>query len=186
MNEHCLNPPIDTCNICGLQFWPVGGVPFFPGNMWTAKCSYVQKLLPPSGFETQMDSVLKKAIDLQNEGRIVNGIYSSAMAGSLQHKNLFALERYASEHWIGSHPDLQPCNVSGSLAGNLFVWIRKVHNENEFVWSMAPHHPLLPTPDYWQPLRGSQIHEILKAEDRRMREYFLLPGLICTSGFISL
>jgi hypothetical protein len=123
-----------------------------------------------------MNSVLKKAIDLQNEGRIVNGIYSSAMAGSLQHKNLFALERYASEHWIGSHPDLQPCDVSGSLSGNLFVWIRKVHNENEFVWSMAPHHPLLPTPDYWQPLRGSQIHEILKAEDRRMREYFLLPG----------
>jgi hypothetical protein len=76
MNEHCLNPPNDTCNICGLQFWPVGGVPFFPGNMWTAKCSYVQKLLPPSGFETQMESVLKKAIDLQNEGRIVNGIYA--------------------------------------------------------------------------------------------------------------
>jgi hypothetical protein len=64
MNEYCWNPPNDSCNVCGLQFWPVWST-FFPGNMWTAKCSYVRKLLPPNGFETRMDSVFKKAVELQ-------------------------------------------------------------------------------------------------------------------------
>jgi hypothetical protein len=175
MHEHCWNPPNDTCNVCGLQFWPVWNT-FFPGNMWIAKCSYVRQLRPPTGFENQMDSVVKKAIELQKEGRIVNGLYPHRKGGTEIYKGYFALERYALEHWIGSHPDLQPCDVSGSRAGDLTAWTQRIGNKSDFVWSMAPRRPLFPGPHYWFPLRDSKVHEILQDENRRMREYFLLPG----------
>jgi hypothetical protein len=46
------------------------------------------------------------------------------------------LDRYADEHWVGSHPDLVPCNMDpfGSLA-NAFRGILK---QDEFQWAMGP------------------------------------------------
>jgi hypothetical protein len=149
--------------------------------MWTAKCSYVRKLLPPKTFEAQIDSLFKKTRELQKKGRIVNGLYPFIKAGTEPYKGRFGLERFALEHWVGSHPDLQPCDVCGNLAGDLKDWGENggdQRNESDFIWSMAPHHPLSPRPGYWWPLQRSRIHQILKDKDSRMREYFLLPGFL--------
>jgi hypothetical protein len=179
MNEQCWNPPDDRCNVCGLLFWPIWST-FFPGNIWTAKCSYVRKLLPPTGFDTRMGRLFNKTRELLKEGRLVNGVYPYSEKKEMSDpvKGLFGVERFALEHWVGSHPDLQPCDVSGSQAGDVSAWTANGRNESEFVWSMAPHRPLLPEPAYWWALRRSRINYVLTDRERRMREYFLLPGFL--------
>jgi hypothetical protein len=179
MTEQCWNPPDDTCNVCGLLFWPMWST-FFPGNMWTAKCSYVRKLLPPTGFDTRMGGLFNKTRELIKNGRLANGVYpySEKKGMSDPVKRLFGVEHFALEHWVGSHPDLQPCDVSGNHAGDLNASTANGRNENDFVWSMAPHHPLLDGPSYWWALRQSKINTVLTDKERRMREYFLLPGFL--------
>jgi hypothetical protein len=73
--------------------------------MWTAKCSYVRNLLPPK----PNGQCLKNVFELEKEGRLVNGMYKGRKA---RDKWYFALELYALEHWIGSHEDLRPFDVS--------------------------------------------------------------------------
>ena len=179
MNEQCWNPPNETCNVCGLQFWPVWST-FFPGNMWTAQCSYVRKLLPPVGFKAQMDVLYKKTRELEKEGKLTNGMYPYFEEKVISNpiKSLFGVERFALEHWVGSHPDLQPCDVSGKYAGDPTVWTEDGLSEKDFVWSMAPHQYLRYGPTYWWAFRVSKIHYILRDRERRMREYFLLPGFL--------
>ncbi|KAL7537875.1 hypothetical protein ACHAXR_008136 [Thalassiosira sp. AJA248-18] len=72
--------------------------PHTPGNMWLARCKYVKHLINPLHFEGKMHS-----------------IYDNV------HVNLWpclGLGRYAAEHWIYSHPNAKPCDLSSSD----FVW----------------------------------------------------------------
>jgi hypothetical protein len=180
LNEQCWNPPDDACNVCGLQFWPIWST-FFPGNMWTAKCSYITKLLPPTGFQVNMDGLHKKTKELGKKGKIVNGVYPFIPRNGEPYKGRFGMERFALEHWVGSHPDLVPCDVCGDLDANLRDWGEDggdKRNESDFRWSMAPHHPLTPRPGYWWTLQRSKINKVLPDRNARMREYFLLPGYL--------
>ena len=47
LHPDCLQPPDSQCDVCGVQFYTHFAF-IFPGNMWTAKCSYIWKLLPPT------------------------------------------------------------------------------------------------------------------------------------------
>lgn len=46
LHPNCLYPPDDRCDVCGAQYYLMFAS-MLPGNMWTAKCSYIRKLLPP-------------------------------------------------------------------------------------------------------------------------------------------
>jgi hypothetical protein len=184
-----------TCNVCGLQFYPLW-TPFIIGNMWSASCSYIANLVPPKQFAQRMqDLVQYNLTSLQNR--------------SLMHANLYkaepwflGLERYAAELWVGTHPDLQPCDVS--VTADNEYWTRSSSSTanheksddiilDEFVWSMAPrsysentstskstagnnNNNNLDAP--WLRLDPQQRDLVLSNETLRMREFFLLPGLI--------
>jgi len=57
ISELCLDRPRhDNCNVCGLQFYPLW-TQLFPGNFFTAKCSYIRQLVPPLELEQRLDRV---------------------------------------------------------------------------------------------------------------------------------
>ena len=117
-NQNNISTRPQECNVCSSRFSPV---PHFhvPGNMWTAKCDYVRKLLPPKEFVNHMNRLV--AYVRQNFQKQQQGDEQSQN----NPKNLFpnitpyqirlgwplGIKRYAYEHWLGSHEDLQPCDV---------------------------------------------------------------------------
>lgn len=91
-----------------------------------------------------------------------------------QRKNTkWSLGRMAAEIWIGSHPDIVPCDLSEKT--NIWYWLRRYRDEAEFKWSMFPRHNLL---NNWNTVRRPHLKEILDHDVRRKTEYFLLPGMI--------
>jgi hypothetical protein len=90
-----------NCNICSMRFSPL---PHWhtPGNMWVARCSYIRKLLAPLGYATTVAKVVT------DYGAL--GYWSSSpidwSVGS---------GRYAAEHWVYTHPEVNPCDVYPDL-----------------------------------------------------------------------
>jgi hypothetical protein len=95
------------CDACSARFSP------FPqwrmsGNMWTAQCSYVQNLHAPRAFESKMKAVIDFArSDNKDEAAPRPSEYM------IKKEWLVSSGRFALEHWIGSHPDIRPCDVYG-------------------------------------------------------------------------
>jgi hypothetical protein len=75
------------CNVCSSRFSPLPH-PHTSGNMWLAECHYVQRLQPPVNFAAKMRAFKHKG--------------SPACTGRM---------RWAAEHWIHSHPTVQPCDL---------------------------------------------------------------------------
>ena len=71
-----------VCNVCSSRMSPIPHS-HTPGNMWLAKCNYIQYLYEPYQFENVMGT-------------------PNACLGS---------GRYAAEHWVHSHPSNQPCDL---------------------------------------------------------------------------
>jgi hypothetical protein len=115
----------------------------------------------------------------------INDVSSEAMLWTLQgkfSKNLmfsgrndhFGIDRFASEHWVGSHPDLIPCDVSPSTTG-FGHWISgggpAQGKQAAFEFGMAPRRDGSPV--------GEEVKTrpvILKNKEWRKKEFFLLPG----------
>ena len=100
--EYCQAMPLEHCNVCGTRF---SSVPHyhFPGNMWTASCDYIRQLIPPTDFGQKMESLLERP-------RMRDGVPKPS------NRQLFlrwpvGRDRFSSEHWVGSHPRVQPCDI---------------------------------------------------------------------------
>ena len=87
-----------TCNVCSVRFSPI---PHWhtPGNMWTAKCSYVEKLYPILDFDAAVTEIA--AHYLTNCSFCPDFSVGSG--------------RYANEHWVHTHPQVNPCDVYTDL-----------------------------------------------------------------------
>ena len=86
--------------------------PHASGNMWLARCDYVQKLIDPELFEGAMNKVV-----YQNERSRRNGGEGCIGRG-----------RYSAEHWIHSHPSIAACDLHKDPN---YVWLYKgvpLHN----------------------------------------------------------
>jgi hypothetical protein len=101
-DEHCLNPPNNTCNVCGLMLFVMPSF-MFRGNFWAADCSYVNQLVPALDFEDRLRRVQETARQLQNQSQLLVKLQEDI-------DDNFGRGRYASEHWIGSHPSFRPCD----------------------------------------------------------------------------
>ena len=147
-----------TCNACGLLFSPFPSE-HFPGNAWVAKCSYVKNLLPSKKLRQKRQILLD---NLRGEGLWARLFpTSTAFVGT---------DRYMSEHWVGSSPNITPCDVSREL--HMDYWLEDTRNTTQdFEWSMAPRFPFNDSLAVWD-----VNFDILKKPHKRMREYFLLPG----------
>jgi hypothetical protein len=161
------------CNVCGFMFYPIW-TPFFPGNVWTAKCSYIRKLMPPQVFKKQSDSTADKAVALMREGRFTMNLLSPY----LEEGGYLGRERFADEHWVGSHPSLVPCDLAPRP--QLMKWVhprlRKKFGAPPFKWSLAPRHGIN---EDWLFLQGiKKKYRLVADPDWRHREFFLLPGAL--------
>merc|ERR1712232_1058917 len=90
LSDECSNLPYQ-CNVCSSRFSPVPH-PHTSGNMWLARCDYVQKLMDPNLFEEAMNEVEFEATPPKGD----------ACQG---------LGRFSAEHWIHSHPTVVPCDL---------------------------------------------------------------------------
>jgi hypothetical protein len=155
-SEECLRPSNETCNACGLFFSPVP-VMSFPGNFFTAKCSYINQLIRPRSFEVSQSEFGAVAHRMINQERLVANL-------APKDSSTFGFGEFSMQHWIGSSPSLIPCDMTFA-AGKLY-WTKTRNTTTEFDWSMAP--------------RASSLDEkqIPSSESLRVREYFLLAGNI--------
>lgn len=187
-----------TCNVCGLQFYPVWTT-FFPGNMWSASCSYVQTLWEPVVFGEKLAAVVARAQTLATEGSVTNhtsrrnrhshkshpsclgfgSLYNTSNPGNL------GLGRYAAEHWIASHPYVRPCEVEAPTP-QISLWDNASAMEVESFASNAQRMHLTTAPQHgwttpgrfrWDPPAVQAL--LLENPPTAARcDYFLLPGFL--------
>jgi hypothetical protein len=96
LSPQCYQGLVATkCNICSARFSPL---PHWhtPGNMWTAKCNYVEQLYPITNFEDKMSEVVDT---------IITTTCTDCYAWAL------GCDRFSSEHWVHTHPEVYPCDV---------------------------------------------------------------------------
>ena len=91
LSEECLNLP-SSCNTCSSRMSPLPH-PHTAGNMWLARCEYVQKLINPLEFDLRM-------------ARTAHAEKYVSVPWCV------GLGRFAAEHWIHSHPSNMPCDLS--------------------------------------------------------------------------
>ena len=163
VDEQCVDPPEKSCNVCGLQFW-TQWVPFMPGNFFTASCSYVKELVPPVEFRARMEEIKKEVLLMTSQGIFQHHLFTDR-------NDHLGVGRFAAEHWIGSHPRLNPCDLS--THGNFRYWIRGDHGSKEFSFAMAPRHEgsIFPTAHYRSALQRLKMNRTLRVE-----EFFFLAG----------
>ncbi|KAL7578827.1 hypothetical protein ACA910_016047 [Epithemia clementina (nom. ined.)] len=199
-------PNLTTCDTCSLLFQPLPSC-HYPGNMWVASCAHVRQLLPPMGFDVDMD---RRVVQTMKRIRNDAGTLQTQFFPQMPH--MMGRKRFASEHWLGSHPSLlHPCHVTSTA--NLSEWLHtfssgqddavslfqsnnnrkdkknkmkeleQQHFQNE---NALPHMvPAYPAPGFdishkhWDFYRyGSRGTTVLQNETLRRRDYFLLPGQI--------
>jgi hypothetical protein len=84
--------------------------PFFGyvGNMFNAKCEYIQKLIPPFDFSSEMEQVLD---DMRKDKEHADYFHYGGNNFSMERPSWLGTGRYAAEHWIASHPSIRPAQV---------------------------------------------------------------------------
>jgi hypothetical protein len=170
-DERCLNPPNASCNACGLIFFIMPAF-MFRGNMWTAKCDYIKQLHTPGAvWEERLEKVFNVAHELHNASRL-----NFKIQVDIVRRASFGLDRYANEHWVGAHPSVIPCDLSGGKLDMSRVWLRwKGTNGSEFKFNMAPSQPILSN-WMWQDRR--ELRVAIREPKVGWRAFFLLPGRI--------
>jgi hypothetical protein len=157
VHKDCVRPPNSTCNVCGLVFnpWPWN---HYSGNFWVAKCEYVNQLLPIQVYREQLERLYETTVQYMNEGLFLNKTFRSDRA-------YFGLDRFANEHWPGSHPSLTPCDVSNGQPINKYK--RSSSSlDLPLAFRMAPHES-----------EGAQPKKYANwPHHQRMRDYYLLAG----------
>lgn len=130
LSNECAHLPSE-CNVCSVRFSPSPHA-HTPGNMWLARCSYVQQLMDPYFFEHAMDQVYPG----KTRGVFRNGQLLSCRG----------LGRYSAEHWIHSHPGASPCDL---YEDESFIYgyfgIPEPTMEYGYHLSMAPRFPSIKT-----------------------------------------
>lgn len=157
LSEDCANMP-PSCNVCSFRMSPLPH-PHTPGNMWSAKCNYVKKLINPVDFEQKMTQFYH-ARKLKEEGLRPFEI---------------GTDRYAAEHWVHSHPTISACDLSTSD----FVWGYSglPQMEHEMKLMQAPRYDrdafLVNTrSSYWNPIKNRKKRWF--HVDHRLDEYKFL------------
>lgn len=113
----------EECNVCSSRMSPFPH-PHTPGNMWLARCSYVKNLLNPLIFEVAME-----------ETEYLGDVNKAAPW-------CLGRGRFAAEHWIHSHPSVQPCDVAGDEIAYFWGYNGVPDHEFPFNLSTAPRFPL--------------------------------------------
>jgi hypothetical protein len=162
-----------TCNVCGLSFFPMWNM-MFAGNFFTTKCSYVQKLLPPTNFSATMTGIVADLLDPSSPSRVINFRYSLF---NMNKEGFMGADRYAAELWSVSHPSVVPCDMS--VTSDFLYWWRGHDSvDNELQWSLAPRNSWWD--GRWLYIEHKIRRQLAGDHRNRMHEYFLLAGKVYT------
>lgn len=101
LSDECRNLP-DSCDVCSSRFSPLPH-PHTSGNMWLARCSYVNRLANPNRIRLKM--------------RYIG--WSRLPSGEAERPWCSGRQRFADEHWIHSHPSGRFCDLH---AKEDYVW----------------------------------------------------------------
>mmetsp|Transcript_28003 Transcript_28003/g.58862 ORF Transcript_28003/g.58862 Transcript_28003/m.58862 type:complete len:898 (-) Transcript_28003:127-2820(-) len=164
-HQDCLFPPDDKCDVCGAQFYTRFSF-MFPGNMWTAKCSYIRKLLSPvEGGEYERlkrESVLK-FFKLRLWGHLDSTLLDDRV-------DYYGLGRYRLEHWVASHPSIQPCELHKKNVTFENMTQGKVNPDYDYEWSVGePRQNVIPE-------IVDEQRKLARSNEAQFREYFFMPG----------
>ena len=164
LHPSCQYPPNDECDVCGAQHY-IMFASMFPGNMWTAKCSYIRKLLPPTSdgeYIRRREESVKKAMLLQIKGIMTNRL-------GLHQDVFYGLDRYQNEHWVGGHPSLTSCEMHHT---DIAFWdmTQKELEPHQYSWGMGPRR------DYIFDKPGDGKKYSTKDDDLNFRQYYYLMG----------
>lgn len=144
--------PDSQCNVCGSNFKSVWG-PTYWGNMWTAKCSYAKNLVSPYDLEAQN----RLAVETRPKEIKMNFYGTKAARG-------YALGegRFAAEQFVSTHPDLVPCSFTKPEEAKGSFWVENPPGsfDSHVIQTEKPN------------------MELMKDEQLRHREWFLLPGVL--------
>ncbi len=115
-----------SCNTCSSQF---SGFPaHYPGNMWVAECDYINKLIPPKDFAVKKKEIAEMMINSTHHIKFPNGTidpgnyetilddgtafhFHNGSKWMIHRPSWLGIDRFAMEHWLGSNPEIQPCDV---------------------------------------------------------------------------
>ena len=154
---------------CGLQFYPLW-VMMYPGNIWSAQCSHVQKLLPPLEYRRQLAIVA-------NISRTETSIWKHGLYHP--RKDHLGVDRFANEHWVTSHPDTKPYDLFGETS-TLFPYLtekeRREAGARQLQAMVAPRIPL--SKGDWIRFDIQRFRELVAQDGIRPHDYFLLPGIV--------
>jgi len=162
MSNDCIeHASSEDCNVCGLLFNPFPE-PGFPGNMFIAKCSYVRQLVHPMRFTAMKESFFGKVRKFIADGTLQAAMYNISVDW------FFGRNRYALEHWVGSHPALgKVCYVSRTHSP--YFWMQSVDRKPEhWKFDTVLHGP---PAAWWAEYAGQN-------PQNTRREFFLLPGML--------
>jgi len=160
-----ISQPSRDCNVCSARFSPL---PHFhaSGNMWTADCMYISKLVDPITFRAKMDDAVNSASFYDRLGG-ANKISLAWTGRSI----------WSAGHWVYSHPDVSPCDVYSEKS---FTW----NNDNIAAnddWTpdlaYAPRFPSLL--DY-----EKKYERFITSPERSRRQWVSLPGRIHEWNFL--
>ncbi|CAB9504097.1 expressed unknown protein [Seminavis robusta] len=168
-SQLCVHPPDDVCDFCGLLVTPLPWL-HIPGNFWTAKCSYINKLLPPVTYENLMTDYIERVAEPLLGNRTMNMLFQK---GFKRQGAFFGQGRFTAENWIGSHPSAIPCDVAP--VSYIRYWQSRDRYDTPFNFSFAPRRELAYMMDTGEPRIPKYI---LKKKNLRIRDYHLLGGMI--------
>ena len=154
----------DGCNACGLLFQSIPSE-HFHGNMWRADCAYIRKLLAPRDFA---EARLRTLEALSKEDSL--GFY---LCRDVDYNK--GTGRYAWEHWLGSHPDIRPCDVAGNASAA--DWKSDEGKSPAMIWALFPHHDHIRDTNMPKPCRN-RGRTVWTNQAMMDREWTLLPGKI--------
>ncbi len=148
-SEQCLSshdPNTTNCDVCGLLALPF---PFlhYSGNFFTARCSYITKLVHPDTIAKRLQRLAKVAMLAASDVPDSDGAERRGVSftfGLLPATAPFlGLHRFSGEHWVGSHPSARACDLSVQPRIEYWQDISKPYNYDlEFRLSPFPRHDL--------------------------------------------
>jgi hypothetical protein len=146
LSKECSSMP-SSCNVCSYRMSPLPH-PHTSGNMWAAKCEYIKQLIDPTEFGVRMDQLYNNGEKAEGEGD--PGIGTG---------------RFAAEHWVCSHPRVQPCDLSTSDYAWAYDGLQEV---DKLKLEAAPRYG-------WDKLsKGLSRHDPRFGFDHRVAEYKFL------------
>ena len=170
------NKSHNKCDTCGLLYTAFP-FPHYAGNFFASSCEYINKLPYPSDFAGGMDALTEDIKQRRTRGELTTKLFFDAPYN-------FGISRYAMEHWLGSHPQHQPYDISKHQ--NIEYWQGKddveTFSKNDTELAVFPRYHfndiITDNNDDNGPSSSSKISpkDITMRLDWTVREYYFLAG----------